>query len=100
MERRERREQDVQLAPPLQLRLGAGHVLVAEGHVRRVDEEVRQRSAPRVHRPGDRPLPVGGERLPVQRAQQVEVHWIGAQLHVVDGEHGAADLERHVPEQP
>ena len=41
MERRERGEQDVELTVALEMRDRAGHVLVAERQVRRINDEVR-----------------------------------------------------------
>ena len=95
-----RGEQNVELAPALYSRDRARYVRVAKSQVRRIDDEVGQRTAACRDATRERALPVGGKGLAIQRAQQIEVHRIRLELHVVHGEHGAASFERHRPANP
>ena len=100
MEGGEGGKQDVELPFALEVRDSAWHMCVAEGQVRRVNVEVRQRAAARGDGTRQRTLPVGGKRLAIQGAQQIEVHRIRLKLHVVHGEHRAPGFERHRPPEP
>jgi hypothetical protein len=95
----ERREEDVQLTAPREVRHRARHVTVAERDVGRVDVEPIHRPAARHDRTVERPLPIDRERLAVERAHEVEVDRVGLERNVLDDEHRATDAERHLPAQ-
>ena len=94
MEGGEGGKEDVQLAATREVRDRAGHVTVRKGEVRSVDEESVERSAAGRHRSRQRALPVRWKGLSVQRAEQIPIHRLGTQLHVVHRQHGTARLER------